>query len=73
MVRKKKPKIIRDKLKDKKRRQKKKKKKKIEKKHNERILMGRIIRDIRALFELKEEDYYEYKRESNFWNNDDIE
>ena len=35
--------------------------------------MGRIIRDIRALFELKEEDYYEYKRESNFWNNDDIE
>ena len=49
MVREKKPKIIRDKLKDKEDR----------KKHNETIVKGRIIRDIRALFELKKEDYYE--------------
>ena len=49
MVREKKPKIIRDKLKDKEDR----------KKHNKTIIKGRIIRDIRALFELKKEDYYE--------------
>ena len=47
------------------RRRKKKKGKK--KKHNERIIKDRIIRDIWTLFE--QEDYYEHKRESNFWNN----
>ena len=54
---------------------KQKKKKKIyvyiNKKHNERIVKDRIIRDIRTLFE-QEEDY-EPKRVSNFWNNIYIE
>ena len=51
-----------------------KKKKKIEKeKQNERIIKDRIIRDIRTLFEQQEEDYYEPKRVSNFWNNNYIE
>ena len=41
---------------------KQKKKKKIEKrKQNKRVNKGRIIRDIRTLFE-QEEDYYEPKR-----------
>ena len=38
---------------------------------NERLIKDRIIRDIRALFEL-EEDYCKPKRVSNFWNNDYI-
>ena len=53
---------------------KSKKKKKIEKKkQNERINTVKIIRDPRALFEQEEEDYYETKRLSNFWNNNQIE
>ena len=69
----KKPKIIRDKLKDKimifgiflKQRKKK---------QNETIIKDRIIRDIRTLFEQEnEEDYYKPKRVSNFWNNNYIE
>ena len=53
---------------------KQEKKKKIEKKkHNERIIKDRIIKDIRALFEQQEEDYYEPKRVTNFWNNNYIE
>ena len=52
---------------------KQKKKKKIEKRnHNERIIKDRIIRDITTFFKL-EEDYYEPKRVSNFWNNNYIE
>ena len=51
------------------RRRKKTKGKK--KKHNERIIKDRIIRDIRTLFE--QEDYYEHKRVSNFWDNNYIE
>ena len=69
----KKPKIIRDKLKDKIMifgiflKQKKKK-------QNETIIKDRIIRDIRTLFEQEnEEDYYKPKRVSNFWNNNYIE
>ena len=42
-----------------------KKKSKIKK-----IIKGKIIRDIRTLFEQEEEeDYYELKRVSNIWNN----
>ena len=33
----------------------------------------KITRDIRALFEQEEEDYYKPKRVSNFWNNNYIE
>ena len=45
--------------------EKKKKKSKIKK-----IIKGKIIRDIRTLFEQEEEeDYYELKRVSNIWNN----
>ena len=51
------------------RRRKKTKGKK--KKHNERIIKDRIIRDIRTLFE--QEDYYEHKSVSNFWDNNYIE
>ena len=77
----KKPKIIREKLKDKIINNiwtllflKQKKKKKIKKKkQNERIIKYRIIRDIRTLFEQEEEDYYKPKRVSNFWNNNYIE
>ena len=54
--------------------QKKKKQKErnqIKKKNNDRLTKDRVIRDIRALFELEEEkDYYKPKRVSNFWNND---
>ena len=40
------------------------------KKHNERSITDRIIRDIRTLFEQQEhEDYYKPKRVNNFWNN----
>ena len=53
---------------------KSKKKNKIEKKkQNERINTVKIIRDPRALFDQEEEDYYETKRLSNFWNNNQIE
>ena len=41
--------------------------------HKERIIKDRIIRDIRTFFEQQEEDYYEPKRVSNFWNNNCIE
>ena len=44
------------------------------KKQNEIIIKDRIIRDIRSLFEQKqEEDYYKPKRVSDFWNNNYIE
>ena len=43
------------------------------KKHNERIINDRTIRNIRTLFEQEKEDYYEHKRFSNFWNNNYIE
>ena len=43
------------------------------KKHNERIIKNRIIADIRTLFEQEGKDYYEPKRVSNFWNNNNIE
>ena len=78
----KKPKKIKDRLKDKiindiwtlfeieKKREDRKKKKK----HNERIIKDRIIKDIRVLFEQQQEEhYYEGKRVSNFWNNNYIE
>ena len=39
------------------------------KKENEAI-KDRIIRDIRALFEPEEKDYYKPIRVGNFWNND---
>ena len=79
MVWEKKPKILRDKLKDKiircvwalfKTEEEKEERKK--KKHNERIIKDRIIRDIRTFFE-QEEVYYELKRVINFWNNNCIE
>ena len=70
----KKPKIIRDNLKDKIindiwtlfETEEEKDDRKKNKKHNERIIKDRIIRDIRTLFEQEEEDYYEPKRVSNF-------
>ena len=43
------------------------------KKHNERIIKDRTMRNIRTLFEQEKEDYYEHKRFSNFWNNNYIE
>ena len=67
----KKPKIIRNKLKDKiindiwrlfdTEKEKRKK-------QNEKIIKDNMIRDIGILFE-QEQDYYEPKRVSNFWNN----
>ena len=46
----------------------KKKKSKAKKTHNERIIKGRIIRDIRTDFEQQQEEvYYEPIRVSNFW------
>ena len=75
----KKPKIIRDKLKDKiindiwalfETEEEKEDSKK--KKQNERIIKDRINRDIRTLFE-QEEDYYKPRRVINFWNNNYIE
>ena len=54
---------------------KKKRKKGIREKakHNERLIKDRIIRDIRALFEQKEEDYCKPERTNNVWNNNYIE
>ena len=54
---------------------KQKKKKRIEKKDNERMITDWIIRDIRTLFGLQkeEEDYYESKRISRFWDNNYME
>ena len=54
---------------------KQKKKKRIEKKDNERMITDWIIRDIRTLFGLQkeEEDYYESKRISKFWDNNYME
>ena len=63
----KKPKTIRDKLKDKTNNDKKRKKVK-----NEKIIKDEIITDIRTLSE-HEVDYCETKIVSNFWNNNYIE
>ena len=43
-----------------------------EKNHNKRIIKDRIIRDISTLFE-QQENYYEPKRVTNFWNNNYLE
>ena len=48
-------------------------KKKIKKEHNERINKDKIIRNIRSHFEQQEEDYYEPKKITNFWDNNYIE
>ena len=71
-----KPKITRDKLKDKiindiwnLLKQREKKKKKI--RQSQRITKDGIIRDSRTLFE-QQEDYYEPKKVGNFWNNNRI-
>ena len=49
---------------------KQQKKKKIgKKKHNERIIKDRMIKDIKTLFEQEEEDYYTPERVTNFRNN----
>ena len=67
-----KPKIIRDKLKDKimifGHFLKPKKKKIEEKKQNEKKIKNKIITDVRTLFQ-QEGGCYEPKRVSNFWNN----
>ena len=59
----------------KKNKKKKKGKKEIRKKLNDRLIKDRIVRDIRTLYEQKEEKdyYYKTKRVSNFWNNNYIE
>ena len=74
----KKPKIIRDRLKDKiindiKRLFDYEKEERKKKKQNEKIIKDNIIRDIRILFEQEKEHYYEPKRISNFWDNNYIE
>ena len=44
------------------------------KRQNKKAIKDKIIRDIRTLLgQGKEEDYYEPKRVSNFWNNNYIE
>ena len=49
-------------------------KKKTKKRSNEKIIKDNIITDIRINFDQeKEEDYYEPKTVSNFWNNNYIE
>ena len=49
-------------------------KKKTKKRSNEKIIKDNIITDIRINFDQeKEEDYYEPKTASNFWNNNYIE
>ena len=54
--------------------QKKKKESNQREKNSDRLIRDRIIRDIRTLFEQKEEkDYYKTKRVSNFWNNNYID
>ena len=54
-------------------RKKKKERNQRKKELNERLIKGRIIRDIGTLFEKEEgEDYYKPKRVSNFWNNNYI-
>ena len=35
---------------------------------NDRLIEDGIIRDIKAIFEKQEKDYYKPKRVSNFWN-----
>ena len=53
-----------------KQKKKKKRTKKIKKKINDRLINGRIIRDIKTLFEQQEEkDYSKPKGLNNFWNN----
>ena len=51
-------------------RRRKKERNKIEekKKHDERFIKDRTIRDNRKLFEQQEEDYHIPKRVNNFWN-----
>ena len=52
-------------------REEKKERKKLEEKEesDNRLIEDKIIRDIRKLFEQKEEDCYKPKRVNNFWNN----
>ena len=52
-------------------REEKKERKKLEEKEeiDNRLIEDKIIRDIRKLFEQKEEDCYKLKRVNNFWNN----
>ena len=78
MVKKKKPKIIRGKSKDKINRDiwtlfdREEEKEERKKKHDETIIKARIIGDIRILFE-QEEDDHEPRGVSSFWNNTYIE
>ena len=44
-----------------------------ERKKNKRLIKDKIIRDIKTLFQQQEEDYYQPKRVSSFWNNSYIE
>ena len=47
-----------------------KEREKLEKKKiKDRMIENRIIRDIRTHFEQEDDDYYQLKRVSNFWNN----
>ena len=77
MVREKKPKIVRDKLKDAITRdiwklfEVEEEIEERKKNHDKRIIKDRIIRDISTLFE-QQENYYEPKRVTNFWNNNYI-
>ena len=49
-------------------------KKKTKKRSNEKIIKDNIITDVRINFDQeKEEDYFEPKTVSNFWNNNYIE
>ena len=50
---------------------KKEKEERKKKNCNDKINKHRMIREIKKLFEqeVKEENYYEHKRMSNFWNN----
>ena len=41
--------------------------------HNEKLIKDRIIRKIESLFGQEEEDYYETKRVTSFWNINCIE
>ena len=38
-----------------------------------KVIKDRILRDVRNLFELEEENYYKSARVSNFWTNNYIE
>ena len=54
--------------------QKKKETKEIREKKetNDRLIKDITIRDIKTLFEQQQQDYYQRKRVSNFWNNNYI-